>query len=101
MRNMPGTRPVPSVPTSSDLGEHERVRAELVDRRRAERDDAAHEVRAAHREVAGEDAAAALADQRDALAGLLREALEPRLESIDQASDEQPTLRRIPARRVW
>ncbi len=80
MRNMPGTRPVPSAPTKNDVREDERVRAELADGRGAERDDPGDEVGPAGGEHAGEDAAAALADDRDALAGGLGEALQAGLE---------------------
>ena len=58
------------------------MRAELVDGRRAERHDAADEVGPADGEHAGEDPAAALADDRDALPALRRELLEPLLEPL-------------------
>src|SRR3954471_22824046 len=64
------------------LHAHERVDVERVELRRAERHDARHELRIAHREHLREVAAAALADDGDALAGGLGEALEPLGEAI-------------------
>jgi hypothetical protein len=55
---------------------------ELVLERRTERDDAGHQVRTANRQDPGEAAATALTDDRDPLAAVLREALEPPLESL-------------------
>ena len=72
----------------------------IDDGRRAERHDPGDEVGAADGERAGEHAAAALADDRHAAAPVrLGERLEALLEPR-HASSEQPTLARIPARRV-
>ena len=64
----------------ADLGEHQRVDAQLGDGGGAERDDALDEVGPPDGQRAGEGAAPALADDRDLLAGVLGEALQARLE---------------------
>ena len=77
---MPGTRPVPSAPTKPTWASTSGCTRELSRRSASRAHDAAHEVRAARGERRGEHAAAALADDRHALAGRLRELLQPLLE---------------------
>src|SRR4051794_32142066 len=55
---------------------------EWIDERRAHADHGTHQVRAPHRKRSAEDSAAALADDRDAAAGLRMRALDSLLEAL-------------------